>query len=113
MPLSFPPASISPEYYPGLGAIYAALVSAGFTLFAAFWVASRYTKKTKAVEATLSFGRHYYELLQYRNELNNEFYYWENGSRKINPIATVKQNENAWFFFYQLFDLLLHEYYPT
>jgi outer membrane protein OmpA-like peptidoglycan-associated protein len=111
MPLSFVPPNVNPEYYPGLGAIYAALVSAVFTLFAAFWVASRYTKRTKAVEATLSFGRQYHELLQYRNELNNKFYYENNGSLKVNPVATVKQLENAWFFFYQLFDLLLHEYY--
>jgi hypothetical protein len=82
MPLSFLPPNVNPEYYPGLGAIYAALVSAVFTLFAAFWVASRYTRRTKAIEATLSFSRQYHELLQYRNGLNNDFYYDDDGSLK-------------------------------
>jgi hypothetical protein len=101
---------LNPDNFPGLGGIYGALLSSAVALCVAVGVARVYTGRVKRIEATLEFSRRYHGLLEQHRELNDSFYYDATGAVIANPVITPKQDSNAWGFFYELFDLLLHEF---
>jgi hypothetical protein len=101
---------LNPDNFPGLGGIYGAILSSAVALCVAVGVARVFTGRVKRIEATLEFSKRYHSLLEQHHSLNNSFYYDADGNINNNPVRTARQEGDSWALFFQLFDLLLHEF---
>jgi hypothetical protein len=89
--------------YSGLGALFAAMISGIVVL----WVARRYTKRIKQIDATLEFSRRFHELIQQQVELNHAYFdrrRWENWPPNQRELLDAR----AWWW--RFFDLVLYEF---
>jgi len=105
---------ISPLLWPGLAPIVGAAVAGG----AAWWIAERYTRRLKQIEATLEFSKRFHELIQQQRALNAKYEETLAKSSEAKTEATTKElartlkiaKDDAKAWWWRFFDLLLYEY---
>jgi hypothetical protein len=96
------PQSWWPADAPIIGGWGGALLAGLFAIF----IAQRYTKQLKQIEATLEFSKRFHELIQQQCVLNRKYMEDQRDGKSL-PESEEKDGQAWWWRF---FDLLLYEY---
>lgn len=93
--------------YPGMGAIYAAILTGLVAAVVTLVGVPHHTRRTKRIEAALEFSRRYQELLALQHTLNRD--YLERRHGKPERPATRFEIADAQNFYLRFFDLMMNE----